>query len=754
MYTVGRHLRLNGLALPNPPWLNMTSLLAAAGLAISYWHIYFSRVGLRAILLAPLLLGIVFCFWQGWNSRAGSAGSHRGWLIAAGLILGLSFYVYLAARLLPLLFVVYVAVDLVIDTSDLKRKIVDFLLFGLASIVAVIPLAYYFYQNPQALSGRTQALSIFTGDAPLHTLVGNLIALLRVYFLGGTWLGQWPALNLLLAVGFLAGLLVCLCQAKKDTSRFLMIWWAIGIAPMVVSHQDWGATTTILRSIIAWPALFFISAIGLTTLVNYACVWMANLKSKTPEAQKVAMPPKWSIAFLLFVLIAGGLTNAYKYFAVWATTYNRRLDDSAVHLARYLNSQSNRATLIPFNLFTDSVTNFLLQANYPNLGNIDTGSLHTLLEPDETARSGDMPAIYVLPEMQAVDTTFVLLVPSADGPGVAYLLPPLTDPGIEALLAHTKALMPFETITNGKQEQVARAYPLPADASFLPDTPLPLQSIRANFDDQVWLTGYHVEPAIAKPGERVTLYLNWEMRGPVDGDYYLFLHLFDVLQAQRRDQSNLPLNNIIHRWSAPLTFVEPYQFWLPPDSPEGVYRFEMGLYHNFSLERLPAIIGEANQASDNKVILGKLRIGSLPPAPPQHPIHAQFGESLALIGGDFLETALQPGQTLAYTLHWQVIDSIARDYTVFNHLLDAEGHMIAQHDSMPQVNQYPTSLWDPGEIVVDPHVISLPKELEPGVYTLRVGLYEPGTGQRLNVDDGTHDYVDLPGFFTVEVESD
>jgi hypothetical protein len=127
---------------------------------------------------------------------------------------------------------------------------------------------------------------------------------------------------------------------------------------------------------------------------------------------------------------------------------------------------------------------------------------------------------------------------------------------------------------------------------------------------------------------------------------------------------------------------------------------------------------------------------------------------VVLIGGDFPEVALRPGQTLAYTLHWQAIDSITQDYTVFNHLLDAEGNMIAQQDSMPQQNQYPTSLWDSGEIVVDPRAIPLPKRLEPGVYTLRVGLYESETGQRLRLENRTKDFVDLPGLFTFEAESD
>jgi len=262
--------------------------------------------------------------------------------------------------------------------------------------------------------------------------------------------------------------------------------------------------------------------------------------------------------------------------------------------------------------------------------------------------------------------------------------------------------------------------------------------------------GYHVEPAVIKPGKAVTLYLNWQMQGLIDGDYYLFLHVFDIPQEQRRGQSNLALNSIIQRWSAPLTFVDTYRFWLPADSPEGAYRFELGMYHNFSMERLRVIIGGANQAYDDRIYLGKFHVQHHPPEPPEYPINAQFGDSIALVGGDFPERVLHPGQTLSYTLQWLALDSVDGDYTVFNHVLDSTGNIRAQQDSMPQEDRYPTSMWDPGEIVMDAHTILLPSDLEPGKYTLRIGLYEPDSGQRLALVNEAQEFVELPDFIMIE----
>ncbi|GAB4541217.1 MAG: hypothetical protein Kow0063_31840 [Anaerolineae bacterium] len=744
LYATGqRLLRSNRLALPRSFAPDIASMLAATGLATSYWHIYFSRVALRGILLPLLLLGVIWCFWQGWGTGRGlPAARRRRWLAAAGFLLGLTLYTYLAARLLPLLFAAFFILELGIDRSSFRRTSVDFLVFTLTSALTAIPLARYFYLNPQALSGRTQALSILAGDSPLNALSGNLAALLRIHFLGGTWLGQWPALNLLSAAGFLIGLGICLYQIKRAACRFLLLWWSIGVVPMLLSQQNWEATTTILRSVVAWPALFLISALGLTTLVSLSVGWITRLGRERPGLRSESR--LWILAPLFILLFFSGLTSIYNYFHVWSTRYNQRRSDDALHLARYLNSQNERAVLTPLSVYNESVINFLLQARYSNLSTLDAQALRTYLALHPAG------AVYLVPGEGVSEATFVLLVPAPAGSGTAYLLSPLPSPKLDELLTHTQAMLPLSTIRNGQQEPVARIYPLTPNTPFLPDVPAPWQPTQANFDNHVWLTGYYVEPGVVKPGEPVRLYLKWQSQGLVDGDYYVFLHLFDVLQAGRRGQANSPLNNIVYRAATPLTFFDTYRFQLPPESPEGVYLFEMGLYHNFSLERLPVIINGANPSRDDKVILGKFRVQQEPPAPPQYSIQAQFGGGILLLGGDFPKGSLHPGETLTYTLYWQALDSIDRDYTVFNHVLDGAGMIRAQQDSMPQENRYPTSMWDAGEIVMDTYAIPLAPDIEPGDYTLRIGLYEPETGQRLPLKDKARDFVELPDLIRLE----
>jgi hypothetical protein len=89
------------------------------------------------------------------------------------------------------------------------------------------------------------------------------------------------------------------------------------------------------------------------------------------------------------------------------------------------------------------------------------------------------------------------------------------------------------------------------------------------------------------------------------------------------------------------------------------------------------------------------------------------------------------------TLHWETIAPVARDYTVFLHLVDGEGQVQAQGDGPPLDGWYPTSYWQAGEVLVDLHRLSVGQEAPTGDYRLLVGLYTLGDGLRLPVTAGT-----------------
>jgi hypothetical protein len=107
-----------------------------------------------------------------------------------------------------------------------------------------------------------------------------------------------------------------------------------------------------------------------------------------------------------------------------------------------------------------------------------------------------------------------------------------------------------------------------------------------------------------------------------------------------------------------------------------------------------------------------------------------------LVGLDLPVRNWEPGDILPLTLFWQSIEPVGADYTVFVHLLNKDGQLVAQSDGAPVGGYEPTSSWDAAELVVDRRGVQLPDALPAGDYALWVGMYAPATGKRLSVRDG------------------
>jgi hypothetical protein len=128
---------------------------------------------------------------------------------------------------------------------------------------------------------------------------------------------------------------------------------------------------------------------------------------------------------------------------------------------------------------------------------------------------------------------------------------------------------------------------------------------------------------------------------------------------------------------------------------------------------------------------------------PQHALEATFGGQVQLAGYDLSSTSARAGDTLTLHLHWQAIQPIAMDYTVFAQLLDRNDKIVAQHDRRLGGDLYPVSRWPVGEPFREMYELAIASDTAPGHYRLMAGLYQPSAGPRLPVagNDGASDHV-------------
>ncbi len=123
----------------------------------------------------------------------------------------------------------------------------------------------------------------------------------------------------------------------------------------------------------------------------------------------------------------------------------------------------------------------------------------------------------------------------------------------------------------------------------------------------------------------------------------------------------------------------------------------------------------------------------------------QTGNTADRIGlrGYRIDGEAGPGGQLELTYAWYGLSHPERIYSVFNHLLAADGQRVAQIDGWPQGGALLTSQWQPGDYIRDSHTLEIPADASTGPYTLLVGLYDAATGDRLQASiDGQPFIVD------------
>lgn len=102
---------------------------------------------------------------------------------------------------------------------------------------------------------------------------------------------------------------------------------------------------------------------------------------------------------------------------------------------------------------------------------------------------------------------------------------------------------------------------------------------------------------------------------------------------------------------------------------------------------------------------------------------ASFGP-ISLVASD---TQTSPG-SLDIWLLWTTSQEVGKNYAIALRLVDEAGNEWGALDTQAgSAGMYPTGLWRPGEYIPDQYQLRLPAGTPPGVYTLRITLYDAVT---------------------------
>jgi hypothetical protein len=294
------------------------AFIASFLLAVAHWHVHYSRTGFHYMqaIFATLLL-----FWL---FERGIQRRDRITPLLAGFAAGLCLVVYYAARLAPVILLVWVLYRAFSERSFIPRYRNQLALFACGAVLFAAPFAIFYKEHPGALTSRTdqvfllnkETLALEYGKRGLNRLEDVVAAQTRETLLafnkGGDKSFQYgnvrPLLDRWTAPLMVLGLVLLALRFRRSNYFLLGIWVALTLL--------FGAILTIdapfsPRMVIVLPALILVAALAIDAILSAVAV-VAGSRAR--------------VAMLLTFVVLGGLiasANHREYFDRFATEPHR-----------------------------------------------------------------------------------------------------------------------------------------------------------------------------------------------------------------------------------------------------------------------------------------------------------------------------------------------------------------------------------------------------------------------------------------------
>ncbi|HRQ38191.1 MAG TPA: phospholipid carrier-dependent glycosyltransferase [Chloroflexota bacterium] len=181
-------------------------LLAAAGLALSFWSLMYSRFALRQIVTPTLLLLAFYFFWRALAGGKWRESDHASRITdyrlpitdygLAGFWLALGFYVYFAGRGVPLILLVFCGYMAVVAWPLLRQQWWGIAVMFVVTAVLVIPLFITLQRQPEAEArvGELAGPLLMAREGDFSLIQKHVVATLSMFHADGDdeWLYNIP----------------------------------------------------------------------------------------------------------------------------------------------------------------------------------------------------------------------------------------------------------------------------------------------------------------------------------------------------------------------------------------------------------------------------------------------------------------------------------------------------------------------------------------------------------------------------------
>lgn len=680
------------------------ALLAMAGLAISFWPIFVSRLTLRAVTLPPLLILTLYFLWRGLtqNPEVRHKPTHEvqvlTWFALSGLAAGASMYTYLSSRFVPLLIGAVFGYQLI--RRQLKpRYWVGLLILCLIWTALFAPLASYYLEHADSFTERANQVStlpyLLNGDP--GPMVRNTLLTLGMFTFHGDETDRYnldgrPVFDWINGLLFYLGLGIAWLRLRRQPklagpAALLLLWFFFMLLPDFITDDS----PHFLRTIGAMPVVFLLWAVGVESVWQRVKAWTTSYAS----------------FFIPILLLFTSLHTIYDYFGRWATAPEARYIYGAdiAEVADYVQATREEGLVA-------------ISAEYYR----DLDPFRLLLH-----LHGQPPFVIWFDGRQTL-----AFPPVESGLSPRYIFPASAPPA--------EVWLPFLQPSPAESGQAYTVYRLPDLAALQQARTATFSSastLAVNINDDLVLSAYEMLGTVVSGG-KFQLLLAWQaLRSLPPGTDYTFLVRLRDRQGHvwaEADGNGYPAGD----WQPGVQGLQLLTIRLPGDLPPQTYELTVEVVDRQRSQSLPTPTGEtvislttlAGQLAKTPRVIDPEKLPNPIPVSQTEP----DSPAISLRGYKVENQIVGTNEEMALTLHWQVLKSPQQNYWLEFSLLERDeadtSKMVYRWPPFEPVSgEWPTSQWPAGYWVQDKLTLPVQPDMPAGQFELHGRWLDLTTGQ-------------------------